>query len=94
MTTQHLIYAVLALQVADVLSTLAAFRNGATEANPVMRKLIDLLGAVPGLVLPKVVFAAAIWYWRPLFSVEALALVCAAYTAVVLNNIRIARSRA
>lgn len=91
MNTLHLIYAVLALQVADVASTLYAFRNGATEANPVMRKLIELLGTVPGLVLPKVVFAAAIWYWRPLFPEWALWLVIAGYAVVVVNNIKLAK---
>ncbi len=89
--TEYLIYAVLALQVLDVASTLWAFRNGATEANPVMRKLIETLGTVPGLLLPKVVFAAAVWYFRPLFAEWALWLVCVGYVAVVANNVRIAR---
>lgn len=89
----NLIYAVLALQIADVLSTLAAFRNGASEANPVMRKLIDALGTVPGLLLPKLIFAIPVWAYRDQFQDWGLWLVIAGYTAVVLNNVRIATKK-
>lgn len=90
MTTLHLLYAVLALQVADVLSTLYAFRNGATEANPAMRKLIEALGTVPGLLLPKVIFAVPVWVYRDIFQDWGLWLVIVGYAVVVVNNLRIA----
>lgn len=90
MTTLHLLYAVLALQVADALSTLYAFRNGATEANPVMKRLMFQLGTVPGLMLPKVIFAVPVWSYRDQFQDWGLWLVIAGYAAVVVNNVRIA----
>ena len=90
MTTLHLLYAVLALQVADVLSTLYAFRNGATEANPAMRKLIEALGTVPGLLLPKIAFAVPVWVYRDQFQEWGLLLIIGVYALVVANNLRIA----
>ena len=89
--TTYLIYAVLALQVLDVASTLYAFKNGAVEANPIMRTSIEALGTLPGLLIPKIAFAAGIWYFRPLFADWALMVVCIGYLAVVINNVRIAR---
>jgi hypothetical protein len=91
MTAEHALYALALVQLLDVLSTLYAFRNGAVEANPVMRKLIETLGAVPGLVLPKLVYGGAVWYWRDQFSVWAVSVVCVVYVAVIANNLRIAR---
>lgn len=93
MTTLHLLYAVLALQVADVLSTLYAFRNRAVEANPFMKRLMDTLGTVPGLLLPKIIFAVPVWAYRDQFQDWGLWLVIAGYAAVVLNNVRVARKR-
>lgn len=89
--SQYLIYAVLALQVLDVASTLYAFRNGATEANPVMRKLMDLFGVEVGLILPKLFFAGAVWIWQDYIADWGLVLVCVGYLVVVANNVRIAR---
>lgn len=89
--SQHLIYAVLALQVLDVASTLYAFKNGAVEANPVMRKLMDTFGVEVGLILPKLFFAGAVWIWQDYFADWALVVVCIGYAAVVANNVRIGR---
>lgn len=93
MTTIHLLYAVLALQAADVLSTLHAFRNGATEANPIMQRLMFQLGTVPGLLLPKIVFAVPVWAYRDQFQEWGLWLVIVGYAVVVVNNLRIATQK-
>lgn len=90
MTADQALYALALVQALDVASTLHAFRNGAVEANPVMRKLIEALGTVPGLVLPKLVYGGAVWYWRDQLAVEAVLVVCAAYALVIANNLRIA----
>lgn len=90
MSLEQMFYAIVALQVADVLSTLYAFRNGAVEANPVMRKLMDTLGTVPGLLLPKVVYGGLVWFYRDALTIEAVAVVAALYVAVVVNNVRVA----
>lgn len=89
MTTLHLLYAVLALQVADVASTLYAFRNGATEANPVMKQLMFQLGTAPGLLLPKLIFAIPVWAYRDQFRDWGLWLIIGVYALVVINNLRI-----
>lgn len=89
----NLIYAILALQIADVISTLYAFRNGAYEANPVMKRFLLELGTVPGLLLPKVIYAIPVWAYRDLFQDWGLWLVIAGYSLVVLNNVRIALKR-
>lgn len=89
MTAQDLIYAAMALQVLDVLSTLAAFHNGGYERNKVMRRIMGAIGTVPGLLLPKLIYAAPVWYYRDQFQAWGVWLVIAAYTVVVVNNIRI-----
>lgn len=89
MTTDHALYALALVQLLDVLSTLYAFRNGATEANPIMKRLMFQLGTVPGLLLPKLVYGGAVWYWREHLTIEAVALVCAVYAVVVVNNVRV-----
>ena len=91
MTIEQMFYLIVALQVADVLSTLYAFRNGAVEANPVMRKLMDTLGTVPGLLLPKVVYGGLVWFYRDALTIEAVAVVAVLYVAVVVNNVRVAK---
>ena len=93
MSLEQMFYAIVALQAADVLSTLYAFRHGAVEANPVMRKLMDTLGTVPGLLLPKVVYGGLVWFYRDALTVEAVAVVTALYVAVVINNIRVAKGK-
>ena len=93
MTIEQMFYAIVALQAADVISTLYAFRNGAVEANPVMRKLMETLGTVPGLLLPKVVYGGLVWFYRDALTVEAVAVVAVLYVAVVVNNIRVAKGK-
>jgi uncharacterized SAM-binding protein YcdF (DUF218 family) len=43
----------IALQVADVWTTITGMNSGATEANPIMDKLFKKIGVVQGLVLAK-----------------------------------------
>jgi len=91
--TTYLLYAVLALQVLDVASTLYAFRKNAHayERNPVMRKLMDTFGTEVALIAPKLIFAALVWTYRDLFQDWGLWLVCVGYVVVVVNNIKVAR---
>lgn len=92
MTIEQMFYIVIALQAADVISTLYAFRSGAVEANHFMKKLMDTLGTVTGLLLPKVIYGGLVWVYRDALSVEAVAVVAALYVAVVVNNVRVARA--
>ena len=89
--SQYLIYAILALQVLDVASTLYAFRNGAVEGNKVMAYLISKLGKVPGLLIPKVIYGIFAWWIFNDYSVNVNWMygLFAVYSLVILNNLRL-----
>lgn len=82
------LFAVLiALQLADAYLTWRVLAAGGRELNPIMRALIDRLGAVAGLGAGKVALVVAAW----LFILEqpiALALLVALYGWVGLHNWR------
>ena len=51
--TSYLIYAIIALQVADFMTTARMLQGGGTELNPVTAKIYGTLGIIPGLILVK-----------------------------------------
>lgn len=76
------------LQVNDAGTTYYALRKGyAQEANPVMRRLMEIIGTAPALLLTKSVVMTALWYWR---NDIALAVLCVFYAWVVWRNFEIA----
>ena len=84
-----MIYLLLALQVADLATTLYVLRTGkGAEANPIARKLMDFFGPELGLALPKILLAMAIWTFRDTTPAWAYAGLCALYVAIVGNNLR------
>ena len=84
-----LIYLLLALQVADVATTLYVLRKGkGAEGNPLARKLMAWFGPELGLALPKIALAGAIWTFRDTTPAWAYALLCALYIVIVGNNLR------
>jgi hypothetical protein len=84
-----LIYLLLALQVADLATTLYVLRKGTgAEGNPVARKLMDFFGPELGLALPKLAFAGAIWTFRATTPAWAFALLCMMYLVIVGNNMK------
>jgi hypothetical protein len=86
-----LFVALCVLQMCDVYSTKRLLdASVAHEANPVMRFLIDKLGTVAGLVLPKLVVLALAFAFL-LESPVILAPLCIVYVAVVTNNFRLMR---
>ena len=85
----HLVYLLLALQVADLATTLYVLRKGTgAEGNPVARKLMDFFGPELGLALPKILFAMAIWTFRATTPAWAFALLCMLYLVIVANNMK------
>lgn len=78
-----------ALQVADVTLTTLILRRGGRELNPAMRWLMDKLGTVPGLALPKVVligvFCAVMNYPG---ADTAIAIASVLYAGVVAWNLK------
>ena len=78
-----------ALQLGDIWTTQYALRNikVAKEANPVVRKLMDKLGILGGLLVLKVPFIVLIWTSTlPMWLMLGL---IAFYGYVVVNNTRI-----
>ena len=78
-----------ALQVADVLTTVRFLKAGVPEANPIARKLFEVMGVIPAMVLLKGVFLYVTYitmatdYWH-----EVVIVVCVVYTAIVVRNWR------
>lgn len=91
MTVEHLAYLLMALQVADGLTTYLALKKGAAEGNPIMRKLFEKIGMVPALIITKGALMAIVWHWRDVLGALWLAVFCAVYLAVAVNNVRVAR---
>lgn len=89
LTALPALYLVLvALQVADVATTLRVFALGGYEKNKPLKKLMDAIGVLPALLL-KIVFVAVISY--PIKdSTQTLALLVAFYVFVIFNNARVA----
>ena len=84
-----LIYLLLALQVADLATTLYVLRTGkGAEANPIAKKLMAWFGPELGLALPKLAFAGAIWTFRATTPAWAFALLCMLYLVIVANNMK------
>jgi len=89
MTVDHLMAAVLVLQVLDVLTTLYVLRKKAgTETNPLMRKLMETFGPELGLIAPKVIATMPLWYWREQVEMWVWMVVIGAFTLVVINNLK------
>ena len=70
------------LQVLDLLTTLAAFRVGAVEVNPLVAHLTVLFGRVRGVLISKVIAVAIAMGVRKLIW-----LVNVFYTVVILWNV-------
>ena len=98
METLYLVYwalvALLALlQVADAHSTYVALTQikQVREKNPIIQKFMDIFGLKLGLIIPKFLFLALIWWMgQPTwYHIGAFAFLGAWYIAVVGNNYRI-----
>ena len=91
MTIEHLAYLLMALQAVDAITTYLAIGKGASEGNPIMRKLFEKIGMVPALLVIKGAMAAAAWHWRYEMGMVGLGLLCAWYIAVAVNNLLVMR---
>jgi len=89
----NLFFAVLiALTLVDAWSTYKGLKAGASEANPVVRRLIKALGVKEALTLVKVGYLYLVWTHQP---TEPLGqwLPLAIYVAVAINNLRVLRKQ-
>jgi hypothetical protein len=85
------VYLLLALQVADLATTLYVLRKGTgAEGNPIARKLMDFFGPELGLALPKLLIAGVIWTVRDTTPPVVFAGLCVVYIVIVINNLKFA----
>ena len=85
------VYLLLALQVADLATTLYVLRTGkGAEANPIAKKLMAVFGPEFGLALPKLLIAGVIWTVRDTTPPVVFAGLCALYIVIVANNLKFA----
>ena len=86
------IYALLALQVLDLISTVLALRQpGVVESNPILAPLFKQFGVLPTLIVLKGALAAYVWYAQASIPVELIYIACVGYAWVVVNNFKNAR---
>jgi flagellar biosynthesis protein FliR len=87
-----------AMQMMDVRSTLSAFRNGATEANPMMMAIVKNKGAFiafkAGIAMSTIWSAHSMAKRNKVGAILMLAAVNSAYAMVVNHNYQVARSLA
>lgn len=78
-----------ALNLADVVSTMKVLKAGGKELNPVMRFFMTKLGNLPGLLAPKaVILTAAYWAFVPSNMWAVLGALCLLYVFVVAHNVK------
>lgn len=83
------IYFLLALQIADLLSTVIALRNPLLkEANGPLSRIMQAVGVLPALVAVKCAAMLIIWHFRADMGAW-ITLLCGVYAVVVANNIRL-----
>lgn len=79
----------IALNVGDILATLAVLRKGGVERNPVARFVMDRIGALPGALLLKGVatlLAIAVVLFAPAYGLVLVPL-CALAGFAILRNL-------
>ena len=79
------------IQIVDVITTNGALSNGAYEANPIVKKMMDLLG--PLWWIPKLLVAFVALYGSYLYPTPSVALGLAAvalwYMKIVYQNYKL-----
>lgn len=89
-----MLYLLIALQLADIITTAIGLSKGATEANPVARWLFKIVPAIPAMVATKLLFsapmAALAWFYPSWWPVPAI--YCASLVYVVVHNLKVIRS--
>ena len=82
-------YALLALQILDLVSTVIALRNPRlSEANGPLAGLMKAIGNLPALLATKIIAMVLIYRHQDNIGAWMIAL-CVLYAAVVANNIRL-----
>jgi hypothetical protein len=76
------------LQIIDIVTTLKILELGGYEANPIMRKAMELFGVKPALIGVKSVYVILLLLaFLYLNSLVFWILMCLFYLAIVVNNV-------
>lgn len=85
-----LLIAVILLQIADIVSTVYALRNpNVREVNPLLQPLFDKFGALPVLLVVKIMFISFLLIFKDQLSILVLVIMLAGYIYVIVNNINV-----
>ena len=83
--------ALVVLTLVDVGTTLKGLKSGATEANPIMRRVMKVLGVREALIVLKGGYLALAYFAPPESPTEQWAAL-GIYAAVAVNNLRVLRA--
>ena len=87
MTLNELFFVTLViLNVLDIYTTLRVLRQGGEELNPVMDWLMDKVGVIPALIVPKATYLIAVGYFLTDLPSMVMFGLCCFYVLLVLHN--------
>ena len=90
----YLIFVLIVLQLVDIVTTHMAIKNGkGTEGNGLLAPLFKRFGLVPTLIMVKGTFIGLLIWGAPQVAVEALSLLVAFYVFVIVNNMKVLRTK-
>ena len=86
---QYALACLVLLNVLDIFTTLHILAAGGREMNPGLAWLMAKIGGAQALVISKAVLLGFIYYFIADIPIYGLLAICAIYTFVVVNNIRV-----
>lgn len=84
---------IFALQCVDVYTTHKTLDQGGIEKNPVIKKLMQIMGVLPALVVSKVAVLALValdWYIDA-YPIPVMLIITIAYAGVAINKLHVLR---
>ena len=88
-TTQYALACIVQLNIIDIFTTLHILAAGGREMNPGLSWLMAKIGVSEALVVSKAVLFGFIYYFIADIPLYVLLAICAIYTFVVFNNLRV-----
>jgi hypothetical protein len=88
------------LQILDIYTTYNILKLGGRELNPMLNKLFEKVGVVPGLIVPKSIYIAVLTYYYLFNSTSmqsfewlvSLTVIVLIYVGVVFNNFKVLKA--
>ncbi len=85
------------LQILDIYTTYNILKLGGRELNPILNKLFDKVGVIPGLIVPKSIYIGILMYYYLVNSTSmqsfgwlvSLTVIVLIYIGVVFNNFKV-----